>query len=78
MQVELEQLTEKIRNSIRNYAITNDIKDDELRSLIESTVAEQTAGRYISLSERLEMTERIFSSIRGLGLLDEIIGDESI
>ena len=78
MAASLEQLTEQIKQYIRNYARMNDVSDDDLRELINETVRTQTASYYLSLSQRAEMTERVYSSIRGLGLLDEIIADETI
>ena len=78
MATELEQITEQIKHSVREYARTNNIQDDQLRDIIEQSVNERTKDMYLRLSQRLQIAENIYSSIRGLGILDEIIADEEI
>lgn len=78
MATELEQITEQIKHSVREYARTNNIQDDQLRDIIEQSVNERTKDMYLRLSQRLQIAENIYSSIRGLGMLDEIIADEDI
>lgn len=78
MAAELEQITEQIKQSVREYARANNIQDDQLRELIDQSVNERTKDMYLRLSQRLQIADNIYSSIRGLGVLDEIIADEDI
>ncbi len=52
--------------------------DEELEAQIEKVVFEKTSSGYISIEQRLSIVRQVYSSIRGLGLLDSIISDDSI
>ena len=54
------------------------MEDDLLEEAIEHLIAEEIRDEYITIEERVDITERIFNSIRGLGLLDSIIKDDKI
>ena len=60
-----------------NFPLSN-MSDEELMEQIEATVAEQIGSRYCSISERVSIVQQIYSSIRGFGLLDSIISDDTI
>ena len=49
-----------------------------LEAAIEDLIIEDLGSEYITIEERVDITERVFSAIRGLGLLDSIIKDEQI
>lgn len=67
-----------IKAEILQVARYNDLSDDELHDRIEQTVTQRSAEMYLSISETLSAIEEIYSSIRGLGVLDEILSDEQI
>lgn len=54
------------------------IEDDELQSRIETIVAEKLVGVYCSIDQRVSIVQQVYSSIRGFGLLDNIITDDNI
>jgi len=54
------------------------LSDDELTAEIENIVEEQTRGQYLSIQARVDLVQQVYSSIRGFGLLDSIISDDSI
>lgn len=66
------------REYISKYFDLSRLKDEELYSKIEKLVSEQLGDVYISIKERVNLTDEIYSSIRGLGLLDMIIKDDDI
>ena len=66
------------REYISKYFDLSKLKDEELYSKIEKLVSEQLGDVYISIKERVNLTDELYSSIRGLGLLDMIIKDDDI
>ena len=66
------------REYIAKYFDLSRLKDEELYSKIEKLVSEQLGDVYISIKERVNLTDELYSSIRGLGLLDMIIKDDDI
>ena len=66
------------REYISKYFDLSRLKDEELYSKIEKLVSEQLGDVYISVKERVNLTDELYSSIRGLGLLDMIIKDDDI
>ena len=66
------------REYISKYFDLSRLKDEELYSKIEKLVSEQLGDVYISIRERVNLTYELYSSIRGLGLLDMIIKDDDI
>ena len=66
------------REYISKYFDLSRLKDEELYSKIEKLVNEQLGDVYISIQERVNLTDELYSSIRGLGLLDIIIKDDDI
>ena len=66
------------REYISKYFDLSRLKDEDLYSKIEKLVSEQLGDVYISIKERVNLTDELYSSIRGLGLLDMIIKDDDI
>lgn len=69
-------------SEIKEYVCENlslsKMGDEELESKLEEIVLQRLAGRYVSISQRLSIVQQVYSSIRGLGLLDTIMNDETI
>lgn len=67
---------------IKQYVTENfplsQMEDEELEERIEDTVSERLSGIYCSIDQRVSIVRQIYSSIRGFGLLDSIINDDSI
>lgn len=61
----------------QNLALSH-IDDNELREQIDNIVNQRIGSLYCSLNQRASMVEQVYSSIRGFGLLDTIISDDSI
>ena len=68
----------KAREYISKYFDLSRLKDDELYIKLEKLVSEQLGEVYVPIQERVNLTDELYSSIRGLGLLDMIIKDDDI
>ena len=56
----------------------NEISDDELMEQIEQIAKREIGNRYCTIEQRVSITQKVYSSIRGLGLLDSIMTDDTI
>lgn len=75
---EKKELIIKIKNILlQNYSLS-DFSDELLQEKIAEIFQEELKGRYIPIKEQVELIERIYSSIRGLGLLDSILNNDNI
>lgn len=54
------------------------MSDEELEEKVEEIVMQRLAGRYCSIDQRVSLIQQVYSSIRGFGLLDSIINDDTI
>lgn len=72
------QITKNLKKKIFDRYNLNQMADDKLEEAIEQLMIEEVNDEYITIEERVDITERIFNSIRGLGLLDSIIKDDQI
>ncbi len=69
---------ESVKKELFDFHSLSELSDDELYRLINSVVIKQNAGKYMSVDERVTIVDKIFSSIRGLGVLDELLQDDTI
>ncbi len=54
------------------------IENDALEEIVEEKVLEKTRDMYLTIDEKVEISKQIFSSIRGLGILDSILYDDDV
>ncbi|MCR5122708.1 MAG: CpaF family protein [Ruminococcus sp.] len=73
-----DKIIEEIRQYIAEKVNLSDYEDEQLRILIEDLVAKKTEEVYISPKQRIRIIDEIYSSIRGLGILDLILHDDQI
>ena len=68
--------------SVRQYITDNlpltTLSDEELQEQVEQIVAAKLRGLYCSIDQRVSIVQQVFSSIRGFGLLDTIMSDDTI
>ncbi len=69
---------EKIRELAVAYVNSGEVSDSELRDFIREKSELIPEISYMTISDISALRERIFNSIRGLGLLDDIMNDENI
>lgn len=73
-----EQIVKELREFITaNYSLSS-MSDDELEDTIEQLVMQRISGVYCTIEEKVSIVQQIYSSIRGFGLLDTIIRDDTI
>lgn len=73
-----QQFIADIKNYISDNFPLSKLSDEELQEKIEETCGRMLQGRYISIEQRVSVVEQVYSSIRGFGLLDAIIKDDTI
>lgn len=71
-------IIKKLKKRIFEKFDLNRMNNDELEEVIKRLIIEEIRDEYITIEERIDITERIYNSIRGLGILDSIIKDETI
>lgn len=72
------QITKSLKKKIFQKFNLNQMPDELLEEAIEHLIIEEVQDEYITIEERIDIAERIFNSIRGLGLLDSIMKDDQI
>ncbi len=77
MQVD-QDLVLRLKKIVTDELPLSKLSDEELTTEIENIVEEQTRGQYLSIQARVDLVQQVYSSIRGFGLLDSIISDDTI
>lgn len=73
-----ELIVKELREYITaNYSLSS-MSDDDLEDTIEQLVMQKIAGVYCTIEQKVSIVQQIYSSIRGFGLLDTIIRDDTI
>lgn len=75
-----QQFIKGVRQYIVESLPLGQIKDEELEEKIEQISQQHLAmkGQYCSIEQRISIVQQIYSSIRGFGLLDSILSDDTI
>jgi len=75
---EEQKLIREVKQYISDNLTISGMSDDDLEENIEKIVASKLNGIYCSIEQRVSIVDQVFSSIRGLGLLDTIMTDDTI
>lgn len=75
---QLSELVEKYKRYFMENEPVGNMSDDELREAIREYVMKQNFEGYCPLDLKIEIVRQVYSSIRGLGVLDTIIRDDTI
>lgn len=79
MTVELEeQIVSEVKRYVQDNLPLSKLSDEELQDKIEDIVAQKVSGTYCPIEQRVSIIQQVYSSIRGFGLLDSIISDDTI
>ena len=73
-----QQLVAEIKRYVSDNLPLSRMEDAELEEKIEEIVAQRLQGIYCSIDQRVSIVQQVYSSIRGFGLLDSIINDDTI
>jgi len=75
---EKAQIIETVRKYILEFTNFSVMSDDELELEIRKNIESAFPDVYLPLSEKADITDQVYSAIRGLGILDTIIHDDTI
>ena len=79
MDFEQEQLfVAEIKKEVTENLPLSKMSDQELEESIEELVVRKIGNIYCSIDQRVSIVQQVYSSIRGFGLLDSIISDDTI
>ena len=77
-----QEQQELLVNELKSLVLTefplSTLSDEQLQNSIEELVDQRLAGQYVPIDRRVEMVRQIYSSIRGFGVLDTIMSDDTI
>ncbi|MDD4095313.1 MAG: CpaF family protein [Oscillospiraceae bacterium] len=67
-----------IKKYVTDNLALSQISDEELEEKIQEIVLQRLKDQYCSVDQRVSIVQQVYSSIRGFGLLDSIISDDTI
>lgn len=73
-----QELVAEIKGFVTDNLALSRLSDAELQEQVENIVAQRLVGVYCSIEQRVSIVQQVYSSIRGFGLLDSIISDDTI
>ena len=73
-----KELSARIKKIAADELPLSRLSDDALMEEIERIVENETRSGYCPIETRVRLAQQVYSSIRGLGPLDQILRDESI
>ena len=74
----LHEFIREIKEYIFDNFNLNQLSDEELEERIEELIRVRLQDEYLTIEERVDIVRQVYSSIRGFGLLDTIMNDDSI
>lgn len=79
MQFQEEQdLVAEIKKYVTENLQLSKMSDEELEEQVENITAQKLGNVYCSIEQRVSIVQQVYSSIRGFGLLDSILTDDTI
>lgn len=70
---------EKIREQVlRSIDMTREPDETELHEIIDQVIEKEIDYKYITIEQRFRLHHEIFNSIRGLGVIEELLEDEDV
>lgn len=73
-----QQFVAEIKKYVTENIPLSKMEDDELEEKIEEILIQRIGNQYCSIEQRVSIVQQVYSSIRGFGLLDSIIKDDTI
>lgn len=73
-----QQLVAEIKRYVAENLPLSKMSDEELEEKVEEIVTKKIGSRYCSIDQKISIIQQVYSSIRGFGLLDSIISDDTI
>lgn len=73
-----QQFVADLKKYVTENLPLSKMSDEDLQIKVEEIVSDRLSGIYCSIDQRVQVVEEVYSSIRGFGLLDSIISDDTI
>lgn len=73
-----QQFVAELKKYVAENLSLSKMSDEELEERIEEIVSQRLAGQYCPIEQRVSIVQQVYSSIRGFGLLDSIMNDDTI
>ena len=73
-----QQLVQELKEYVTSNFNLSQLSDEELEEKIEKLCSKMIGELYCTIKQKSDIVRQVYSSIRGLGLLDTIINDETI
>ena len=78
MQINEEEFVDDIKRFVSENVSLSKISYEELAERIDQIVTDRLKDIYCPIETKVSISQQVYSSIRGFGLLDSIISDDSI
>ena len=78
MQINEEEFVDDIKRFVSENVSLSKTSDEELAERIDQIVTDRLKDIYCPIETKVSISQQVYSSIRGFGLLDSIISDDSI
>lgn len=75
MKIDVEEFRSKVIDTID---MTREPDDEELHNIIDRVIESNVDYKYMSIYDRYKLHKDIYDSIRGLGIIEELLADEDI
>ena len=73
-----QELVARIKKYVADNLPLTQLSDEELEERVEAITEQHLQGIYCPIEKKVSIVQQVYSSIRGLGLLDTIMTDDSI
>lgn len=78
MSIDVHKAVDQIKQQVLELYDFAVMTDEQLDEAIGRSIEEAYQGQYLDMALKADIADQVFSSIRGLGLLDSILYDDSI
>ena len=78
MQINEEELVNQIKGFVSENLELSSMSDEQLEEKIDQIVSDRLKDTYCPIEKKISIAGQVYSSIRGFGLLDSIISDDTI
>ena len=73
-----QEIVAEIKRYVTENLPLSQLSDEDLQEQVENIVAQRLGNIYCPIDQRVSIVQQVYSSIRGFGLLDTIISDDTI
>lgn len=75
---DIQRIVSEVKTFISSNIVLSQFSDEQLEDKIEELLDQRIGSTYCPMDQRVSMANQVYSSIRGFGILDNIIRDDSI